>query len=81
MGSLSRLKVLSSLRERQAIFIREEVLLLSWAEDLCAVLRRPEPMAREVPRVRMEMRGRRVVRQAEITPMQGSAADQMAESV
>ena len=64
------------------MFIREEVLLLSWAEDLCAVPRRPEePMAREVPRVRMEMRGRRVVRQAEITPMQGSAADQMAESV
>ena len=38
-------------------------------------------MARVVPRVRMEMRGRMVVRQAEITPMQGSAADQIAESV
>lgn len=38
-------------------------------------------MARVVPRVRTEMRGRRVVRQAEITPMQGSAADQIAESV
>ena len=62
------------------MFIREEPLLVSWAEDLCPVPRPREPMAREVPRIRMEMRGRTVVRQAEITPMQGSAADQMAES-
>ena len=62
--------------------IREDVVLVvlvfSWAEDLRW---EEEPMARVVPRVRMEMRGRRVVRQAEITPMHGSAADQMAESV
>ena len=53
------------------------VLVFSWAEGLRW---EEEPMARVVPRVRMEMRGRRVVRQAEMTPMQGSAADQMAES-
>ena len=54
---------------------------MSWGEDLLWPVPRPrEPMAREVPRVRMETSGRRVVRQAAITPMQGSAADQMAES-
>ena len=70
----------SSLRERQAMLrFREEPLLVSWGEDLWPVPRPREPIAREVPRVSMEMRGRMVVRQAEITPMQGSAADQMAE--
>ena len=54
------------------------VLVFSWADE--GLRWEEEPMARVVPRVRMEMRGRRVVRQAEMTPMHGSAADQMAES-
>ena len=36
-------------------------------------------MPRVVPRVRKEMRGRRLGMQALMTPLEGSAADQMAE--
>ena len=58
----------------------DEVLLTSWLLDSRAV-NSLEPIAREVPRVRIEIRGRRVVMHALMTPMQGSAVDHIAEAV